>query len=99
MVICVGRATKIVQFVTDFGKAYEAEIYLGKRSSTFDGEGVIEDDMPKAAPDFSVEEFTAVLGEFKGTIRVVDLKEKYAICEVLTGSGFDKGQLVKAVDE
>ena len=26
LVICVGRATKIVQFVTDFGKAYEAEI-------------------------------------------------------------------------
>ncbi|MCK5598183.1 hypothetical protein KAI78_01045 [bacterium] len=37
--------------------------------------------------------------EFKGTIRVVDVKEKYAICEVLTGSGFDKGQIVKAVDE
>jgi tRNA pseudouridine55 synthase len=68
LVICIGRATKIVQFVSDFDKSYEAEIFLGKRSTTFDSEGVLEDDLPKAAPDFSVEEFADVLSEFKGSI-------------------------------
>ena len=67
LVICIGSATKIVQYLSNFDKSYEAEIYLGKRSTTFDSEGLITGDMPKAAPDFSAEEFSDILDEFRGS--------------------------------
>ncbi len=67
LVICIGSATKIVQYLSNFDKSYEAEIYLGKSSTTFDSEGVITSDMPKAAPDFSIKEFSEMLDEFRGT--------------------------------
>ena len=67
LVICIGSATKIVQYLSNFDKSYEAEIYLGKSSTTFDGEGLITSDMPQAAPNFSVEEFSDILAEFRGS--------------------------------
>ena len=66
IVVCIGRATKIVQFVSDFDKTYEAEIYLGRTSSTYDSEGVIKDGMPKTAPDFTLTKFQEILNEFAG---------------------------------
>ncbi|MCH7946878.1 MAG: tRNA pseudouridine(55) synthase TruB, partial [candidate division Zixibacteria bacterium] len=67
LVICIGSATKIVQYLSNFDKSYEAEIYLGKSSTTYDSEGEITSDMPEAAPDFSAEEFSEILDEFRGT--------------------------------
>ncbi|MGH8015107.1 MAG: tRNA pseudouridine(55) synthase TruB [Candidatus Zixiibacteriota bacterium] len=69
VVVCIGRATKIVQFVSDFDKTYEARIVLGQTSTTFDSEGTILDNMPKAAPDYSTTQFQAILNEFVGQIR------------------------------
>ncbi len=66
IVVCIGRATKIVQFVSDFDKSYEAEIFLGRTSSTYDSEGIIKDNMPKSAPDISLAKFQKVLNEFVG---------------------------------
>ncbi len=66
IVVCIGRATKVVQFVSDFDKTYEAEIYLGRTSSTFDSEGIIKEGLPKIAPNFSLPEFQEVLNEFSG---------------------------------
>ena len=68
LVICIGSATKIVQYLSNFDKSYEADIYLGKSSTTFDSEGEITSDMPKAAPDFATEEFSDILAEFRGSI-------------------------------
>ena len=67
LVICIGSATKIVQYLSNFDKSYEAEIYLGKSSTTYDSEGEITSDMPEAAPDFTAEEFSEILDEFRGT--------------------------------
>jgi tRNA pseudouridine55 synthase len=68
IVICLGRATKIVQFVSDFDKTYEARIVLGRTSTTFDTEGTIRDNMPKTAPEYSVTQFQSVLDGFVGKI-------------------------------
>ena len=66
IVVCIGRATKIVQFVSDFDKTYEAEIFLGRTSSSYDSEGIIKDGMPKSAPDISLGKFQEILNEFTG---------------------------------
>lgn len=69
VVVCIGRATKIVQFVSDFDKTYEATIVLGRTSTTFDTEGTIRDNMPKDTPDFSTAQFQKILDGFSGKIR------------------------------
>jgi tRNA pseudouridine55 synthase len=69
MVICLGRATKIAQFVSDFSKVYEAEVYLGKRSRTYDSEGILTDQMPMRPPDMTPEEAQELLDTFRGVIK------------------------------
>src|SRR5947208_4775042 len=39
LVLCVGRATRLTEFVQDMPKSYLAEITLGARSATDDAEG------------------------------------------------------------
>lgn len=68
LLLCLGRATKIVRFLTDLEKCYVAEIRLGIRSETFDAEGVSPDAVPEVIPALSRDEILAVLSEFEGTI-------------------------------
>jgi tRNA pseudouridine55 synthase len=39
--ICIGRATKIAEYITDAGKAYEGEVTLGYSTTTEDASGEI----------------------------------------------------------
>ena len=39
--ICIGRATKVVEYLTDSGKIYEGEITLGYSTTTEDASGEI----------------------------------------------------------
>ncbi|CDQ19700.1 tRNA pseudouridine synthase B [Halobacillus karajensis] len=65
--LCVGKATKIVPFLTDTDKVYEAEITLGAATDTEDATGVvIEKTAVKGA--FSDETLQGVLSSFKGYI-------------------------------
>ena len=41
MLICLGRATKVTQFLTDWSKSYRAEMTLGKVSETYDSDGQV----------------------------------------------------------
>lgn len=67
MVICLGNATKIAQFISDYGKSYIAEICLGQRSRTFDGEGVYTDQQPRDIPYLDDARIDKLLEEFVGT--------------------------------
>ena len=68
LVVCVGRATKIVQFVSDFDKVYEAEIRFGRRSRTFDAEGVDQSQPALPPPEWTEEEFNEYLDRYRGKI-------------------------------
>ncbi|SFE38181.1 tRNA pseudouridine synthase B [Alteribacillus iranensis] len=63
--ICVGRATKVVEYVTDMPKEYEAEVTLGVSTTTEDasGEVIAEKDIP---PTLSKENIVVTLHKFKG---------------------------------
>ncbi len=69
LVVCVGRATKIAQFLSEIDKTYEAEIKLGISSPTYDGEGVADDAETKAVPPLTEAELRDILSEYKGTIK------------------------------
>lgn len=63
--ICVGRATKIVEYVTDKSKTYDAEITLGFSTSTEDQTGETVSVKPVKEP-LKEAYIKAVLDELKG---------------------------------
>ncbi|NMC43006.1 MAG: tRNA pseudouridine(55) synthase TruB [candidate division Zixibacteria bacterium] len=66
LLICLGRATKLTQFLSDWDKWYRAEITLGWVSDTLDAAGHIEKggDVPVLTPD----DLRTVLTRFTGSI-------------------------------
>ena len=68
LVLCLGRATKISQFLGDLDKTYDAVIRLGQSSTTYDSEGVDMDVAPQPVPDLTENDILELLGQFKGRI-------------------------------
>ncbi|WP_377889200.1 tRNA pseudouridine(55) synthase TruB [Alkalihalobacillus sp. R86527] len=68
--LCIGRATKVAQYMTDFSKTYEAVITLGYTTSTEDatGEKIEEKSITHKVDS---KEFASVLEAFKGEIEQV----------------------------
>ncbi|RDY72115.1 tRNA pseudouridine(55) synthase TruB [Halobacillus trueperi] len=65
--LCVGKATKIVPFLTETDKVYEATVTLGYATDTEDATGATVETTP--VNDFiSIEKIKSVLGTFKGWI-------------------------------
>lgn len=64
LVICVNRATKLVDILVDHKKTYEAKIKLGFITDTLDSYGKIEDE--KEVKNHTIEEIDNVLQSFKG---------------------------------
>ncbi len=65
--ICIGRATKIAEYITDAGKAYVGEVTIGFSTSTEDASGEKIEEAP-GIKSFSRKEIEEVLASFKGTI-------------------------------
>ena len=68
LVVCIGRATKIVRFLTGWDKCYKAELFLGLRSETFDREGISESDIAETPPPMTNDDIDNVLDKFRGKI-------------------------------
>jgi len=68
LIMLLGKATKIAQYLTNQDKEYEAEISLGQTSSTYDAEGVDPSVEPKSVPKLSADQLEQLLAGFRGTI-------------------------------
>ncbi len=66
LVLCVGQATKMVEYITDHEKVYEAEVILGKETDTCDLSGTI---ISECNHKISRDAFESVLAQFTGDIR------------------------------
>lgn len=69
LIICLGKATKLAQFVSKQSKKYLAEITLGYVSTTFDRDGELTAHLPETKP--TLEEILKLLPEFTGEIEQV----------------------------
>jgi len=64
--VCLGKATKVAQYVTDSGKSYRAEITFGLTTSTQDKFGEV---LGKAdTSNLTTEMIAAAINEFRGEI-------------------------------
>ncbi|MDA8085881.1 MAG: tRNA pseudouridine(55) synthase TruB [Nitrospiraceae bacterium] len=68
LIICTGEATKVVRFLTDLPKKYQATIKLGERTETFDSEGTVTGRGPVPA---DAKPLLEALCAFRGRIRQV----------------------------
>lgn len=65
--ICLGRATKVAEYITDAGKAYEGEVTIGFSTTTEDSSGDIID-QKDIEQSFTREQILAVLAKLTGEI-------------------------------
>ncbi|MBU0983224.1 MAG: tRNA pseudouridine(55) synthase TruB [candidate division Zixibacteria bacterium] len=68
LLLCLGKATKLVRFLTAHDKCYVGEVTLGRESTTYDAEGVDESVAAKSVPELNAALLDSVLREFEGTI-------------------------------
>jgi tRNA pseudouridine55 synthase len=66
LVVCVGQATRLIQYVQQLPKRYEATFLLGRRSPTDDVEGAVE--LLAGAAEPSREAVEAIIPRFLGAI-------------------------------
>jgi tRNA pseudouridine55 synthase len=68
LVICVGRATRLVEYLMATEKAYEGTVRLGVETTTYDAEGEIIREVPVAIERRQVHD---TLQRFQGTLKQV----------------------------
>lgn len=69
LILCVGSATRLVPFIHDHFKEYEAEFLLGKTGATADIDGDVADvEIPPGVTESALQ---AILPEFTGVIQQV----------------------------
>ena len=66
LLVCVGPATRFIEYPQQGKKIYETTIRLGEETDTYDAEGRVVATAP--VPDFSVEELERTLDAFRGEI-------------------------------
>ena len=64
--VCIGAATKVIEYLQDEGKTYYAEVVLGVATDTDDLEGQIVAEAP--LPDLTADDLDRVLAPFRGEI-------------------------------
>src|SRR5690606_30978417 len=56
LVVCLGTATRLAEYLSDAAKAYRAEIWLGVGTDSHDSEGRLTDRRPAPAADPGLDE-------------------------------------------
>ncbi|TAK35081.1 MAG: tRNA pseudouridine(55) synthase TruB [Chloroflexota bacterium] len=67
--ICVGQATRIVEYLSDATKRYCAQVVLGTTTDTYDAEGQVTSQTGRS--DYPVEEIRRALDRFRGPIEQI----------------------------
>ncbi|MFG0335132.1 MAG: tRNA pseudouridine(55) synthase TruB [Maioricimonas sp. JB049] len=94
LIVCVGPATRLVQYIQELPKQYRAQFELGKRSDTDDTEGAVED-IPDA-PVVSREQLDALLPQFVG--RIEQTPPVYSAIKVKGQRAYQRARAGKPVE-
>lgn len=77
--ICIGRATKVAEYLTESPKAYEGEVSIGTATTTEDASGEIIEEK-HITGRISIQEIQAVLNQFRG--QIVQVPPMYSAVKV-----------------
>ena len=69
LVVAIGRATRLIEYVTDVDKAYLAEVTFGVETDTYDAEGTVTARAgERALAAITIDQIEAALTRFRGAI-------------------------------
>ncbi|MBO0993075.1 tRNA pseudouridine(55) synthase TruB [Bacillus sp. SD088] len=68
--ICLGKGTKIAEYITNAGKVYEGEVTIGRSTTTEDAEGETVEEK-KVESSITIQQINHVLQELTGTIEQI----------------------------
>ncbi|HEY1379815.1 MAG TPA: tRNA pseudouridine(55) synthase TruB [Gemmataceae bacterium] len=94
LVLCVGHATRLTEYVQDMGKTYVADVVLGARSATDDAEGPITPVAVTHPPDRAT--IDARLSEFVGMVE--QAPPAFSAAKVTGQRAYDLARRGEAVD-
>ncbi|WP_082394087.1 tRNA pseudouridine(55) synthase TruB [Bacillus sp. JCM 19034] len=77
--ICIGKATKVVQYMSGYDKEYNGEVTLGYSTTTEDRSGELVEKKP-VLESWTKEEIKSILNDFKGDI--VQIPPMYSAVKV-----------------
>lgn len=66
LVLCLGQATRLLEYLTGLPKTYQATVALGTATDTYDATGAITSQRP--IPDLALEDWERALDRFRGEI-------------------------------
>jgi tRNA pseudouridine55 synthase len=66
LLVCVGQATRLVEYLVGLDKVYETTVRLGRATTTYDAEGEVTDEHPVTV---TLAEIAAALDAFRGPIQ------------------------------
>jgi tRNA pseudouridine55 synthase len=66
LIVAAGKATRLVEYLMDAGKVYEAEVSFGVTTETYDAEGRVVAERPVTA--LTAQDVEEALAQFRGTI-------------------------------
>lgn len=69
LVVCIGRVTRLIEYMMGHDKIYEGVVRLGETTNTYDQEGEILHRQP--VPEFTTTQIDAALDPFRGAIAQV----------------------------
>lgn len=69
LVVCVGNATRLVEYMVGHDKEYRVTVRLGVETDTYDAEGSVVAERP--VPPLSRDDIEAVLSHFRGEIEQI----------------------------
>lgn len=94
LVVLIGPAVRLSEFVSAEDKRYQATIHLGSSTDTFDAEGVTT--QPEKPVDVTREQFTELLSQFIGDIEQVP--PPYSAIKVQGQHAYDMARRGEEVD-
>lgn len=66
LLVCVGRATRLVEYLVGLDKVYETKVRLGRATTTYDAEGQVTAERPVMVTEADI---LAALPAFRGPVR------------------------------
>jgi len=67
LLVCLGRATRLIEYLVGQNKVYDAVIRLGQETDTFDADGALVKE--RSVAHVTADRLTAALSNFQGTIQ------------------------------
>ena len=92
--VCVGQATRVAEYLSESGKAYQAEIVFGSATDTYDAEGVIT--ATASTSELSLHQVEEALTHFRGSL--MQYPPRYSAIKIQGQPAYKRARAGEAIE-